>query len=49
MKLYSKLSFWALQFFTCLMDEGDVGNNVLAEPIEVRLVVPHGLKEKEYS
>jgi hypothetical protein len=24
-------------------------NNIFAEPIEVRLVVPHGLKEKEYK
>ena len=30
------------------MDEGDVVNNIFAEPMQVRLIIPHGLKEKEY-
>ncbi len=49
MKLYPRLSFWALQFLTCLMDEGDMGDNIFAEPMQVRLIVLHGLKGKEYK
>ena len=49
MKVYSKLSFRALQFFTCLMDQGDMVDDIFTEPIEVRFVVPHGLKGKEYQ
>jgi hypothetical protein len=31
------------------MNEGEMGDNIFAKPMQGRLVVPHGLKEKEYK